>query len=409
MRRSAPLFPARVGDSRLIRLGRKQCSTGSWRNRCAGFGGGLDAAQSVRQGNSVPRHLPVLGSRRSPEPVPDDFGRVGLPPLIDGQGRRYDYLRLSITDRCDFACVYCMPQGGEQDHAVRPELLTFEEAARLVSLFAELGVRRVRFTGGEPLVRRDVVRLVELVQRQSGLKRLVMTTNGSRLAELAAPLAHAGLTGVNVSIDSLDEARFATITRGGSLRRVLAGIHAAIDAKLEVKVNIVALGGVNDDEAGRLVDWAWGLGITPRFIELMPLGEAAKLPAATFMSRADLLERLGPRVSVDAEAHFIRGQGPARYLPAADGSAREVGFITAVSGEFCGSCNRVRVTARGDLRACLASRGAVSLRDAMRTGESDRELAWRVHGALGTKLAGHFFDSPEVDEHRHVGMSLVGG
>jgi GTP 3',8-cyclase len=357
----------------------------------------------------VRRQLHVLGSRRATTGVPDDFARAGLPPLVDGQGRTYDYLRLSITDRCDFACVYCMPQGGEQDHAVRPELLTFEESARLVTLFAEMGVRRVRFTGGEPLVRRDVVHLVELVQRQSGLERLVMTTNASRLAELAAPLATAGLTGVNVSIDSLDEARFHRITRGGSLRRVLAGIHAALDAKLEVKVNIVALGGVNDDEAGRLVDWAWDLGITPRFIELMPLGEAANLPAATFISRARLLERLGARVSPASDAHAIAGQGPARYLPASDGSGREVGFITAVSSEFCASCNRVRVTARGDLRACLASRGAVSLRDALRGGASDRELAWHVHGALGTKLAGHFFDRPDVEEHRHVGMSLVGG
>ena len=351
-----------------------------------------------------------------PRGLPETFGRSGLPPLIDAQDRRYSYLRLSVTDRCDFACVYCMPPAGEDDHAVRPELLTFEEAARVVSVFAQLGVDRVRFTGGEPLVRRDLVRLVELVGR-SGIDKLVMTTNGSRLSELARPLAKAGLRGVNISLDSLDAARFAAITRGGELARVLAGVHAALDAQLEVKLNIVALGGVNDDEAGRLVDWAWDLGITPRFIELMPLGEAAGLPAERFISHEQLRLRLGSRVwqlsdGVHDESEHgaaIAGQGPARYLHARDGSARKVGFITAVSNEFCGSCNRVRVTARGDFRACLASRSAVSLRDAVRAGQSDRELAWLIHSALGSKLAGHFFDRADVDEHRHVGMSLVGG
>lgn len=371
-------------------------------------------------GSGVPRRLRVLGSDRADRAparaespavssaVPPEFALRGLPPLRDALGRQYTYLRLSITDRCDFACVYCMPPAGEDEHALRPELLSFEESARLVSVFAELGVRRVRFTGGEPLVRRDVVRLVELVARSSGLDDLVMTTNGSRLSELAEPLARAGLRGVNVSIDSLDAARFRAITRGGELARVLAGIHAARAAGLALKLNIVALGGVNDDEVERLVDWAWELGATPRFIELMPLGEAARLPEERFVPHARIVERLGARLAREP-ATSVAGQGPARYRQAADGSGNKVGFITAVSSEFCGSCNRVRVTARGDLRACLASRSAVSLRDALRAGASERELAWLIHGALGTKLAGHFFERSDVDEHRHVGMSLVGG
>jgi GTP 3',8-cyclase len=366
----------------------------------------------------VVRRLNVLGptaaSRVSApsaslDVIPDDFGRDGLPALIDAQGRHYTYLRLSVTDRCDFACVYCMPPGGEDDHALRPDLLSFEEAAQLVTVFAQLGIDRVRFTGGEPLVRRDVVRMIELVRRRSGISKLVMTSNGSRLAELAGPLAQAGLTGINISLDSLDHARFREITRGGSLARVLAGVHAALDAGLEVKLNIVALGGINDDEAGRLVDWAWSLGITPRFIELMPLGEAAKLPSESFLGQAQLRTLLGDRVADVADAHGIAGQGPARYLHARDGSSRKVGFITAVSNEFCGSCNRVRMTARGDLRACLASRSAISLRDALREGADERMLAWLIHGALGTKLSGHFFHRSDVDEHRQVGMSLVGG
>ena len=358
----------------------------------------------------MPRRLPLL-AQAAPSAPAFDAPREGdaFAPLVDRQGRRYTYLRLSVTDRCDFACLYCMPPGGEDDHALRPELLSFEEAARIVSVFAALGITRVRFTGGEPLVRRDVVRLVELVRLKTGLERLVMTTNGSRLAELARPLREAGLTGVNVSIDTLDAERFREITRGGELKRVLAGVHAALDAGLEVKVNAVALGGLNDRDAGALVDWAWELGITPRFIELMPLGEAAHLPKERFLSREQLVALLGPRLSHEHAATGVAGQGPARYLPARDGSERRVGFITAVSNEFCESCNRVRVTARGDIRACLASRSAISLRDLLREGRSDREVAWAIHRALGTKLAGHFFNDASVQEHANVGMSLIGG
>lgn len=357
--------------------------------------------------------LPSDCSSRQPERaragVPThDLEGSGAPRLTDAQGRAYTYLRLSVTDRCDFACVYCMPPGGEEDHAERPELLSFEETARLTRALAAAGIERVRFTGGEPLVRRDVVRLVELVRRESGLTQLVMTTNGSRLAGLAAPLRAAGLAGVNVSVDTLDAGRFREITRGGDLARVLAGVHAALAAGLEVKINAVVLGGVNDADAGALVDWAWELGITPRFIELMPLGEAAGLPAGHFVSQAELLSRLGTRLSREGFA-AQPGQGPARYLAAADGSGRRVGFITAVSNEFCGSCNRLRVTARGDLRACLASRRALSLRDLLRGGATDAAIAWAVRGALGGKLPGHLFADPDADEHTQVGMSLVGG
>lgn len=207
---------------------------------------------------------------------PDDFDSIPL--LRDARGRRYTYLRLSVTDRCDLACVYCMPPSGEDEHAIRRDLLTFEEAARLVSVFALAGIRRVRFTGGEPLVRKDIVRLVELVHRRTEVEQLVMTTNATRLSELARPLRDAGLFGVNVSIDTLEADRFAQLTRGGDLGRVLAGIHAAIDVGLDVKLNTVPLRGRNDDELQRIVDFAWSLGVTPRFIELMPLGEGAKLP-----------------------------------------------------------------------------------------------------------------------------------
>jgi cyclic pyranopterin phosphate synthase len=302
-----------------------------------------------------------------------------------------------------------MPPSGEDEHAIRRDLLTFEEAARLVSVFALAGIRRVRFTGGEPLVRKDIVRLVELVHRRTEVEQLVMTTNATRLSELARPLRNAGLFGVNVSIDTLDAGRFAELTRGGDLGRVLAGIHAAIDVGLEVKLNTVPLRGRNDDELQRIVDFAWSLGVTPRFIELMPLGEGAKLPADMRMNAADVVEALGAIVSRETAPQGIDGQGPARYMAAADGSGHRVGFITPISNEFCDTCNRVRVTARGDIRACLASRRAISLRNIMRAGGSDLDLAWAMVWSLSGKDRGHHFLEPEEHEHERVGMSLIGG
>lgn len=358
------------------------------------------------------RRLPVVASRMAVSvqtpAMPEEFASGGPPPLVDGHGRRYTYLRISVTDRCDLACIYCMPPGGEDEHALRPELLTFEEWARIVGVFADGGISRVRFTGGEPLVRKDVVHLVDLVHRRTGVDDLVMTTNATRLAELAQPLRGAGLTGVNVSIDSLRPDRFREITRGGDLGRVLAGIHAAVDAGLEVKLNAVLLLGVNDDEAGALVDFAWSIGATLRFIELMPIGEGAKLGRERFVSADDALALLGDRVARGPRV-AVQGRGPARYLDAADASGRRVGFITAMSDEFCEACNRVRVTARGDIRACLASRRAVSLRDLVRAGASDREIAWALHWALAGKDTGHHFLESDVDEHANVGMSLIGG
>lgn len=337
---------------------------------------------------------------------PDDFDAIPL--LRDARGRRYTYLRLSVTDRCDLACIYCMPPSGEDEHAVRRDLLTFEEAARLVSVFALAGIRRVRFTGGEPLARKDIVRLVELVHRRTEVEQLVMTTNATRLSELARPLREAGLFGVNVSIDTLDADRFRELTRGGDLGRVLAGIHAALDVGLEVKLNTVPLRGRNDDELQRIVDFAWSFGATPRFIELMPLGEGAKLPASMRMTADDVVRALGDRIGPEAPVG-VEGHGPARYRTAPDGSERRVGFITPISNEFCDTCNRVRVTAKGDIRACLASRRAISLRNIIRAGGSDLDLAWAMVWSLSGKDRGHHFLEPDAHEHERVGMSLIGG
>jgi cyclic pyranopterin phosphate synthase len=235
-----------------------------------------------------------------------------------------------------------------------------------------------------------------------------MTTNATRLSELARPLRGAGLHGVNVSLDTLDAARFSEITRGGDLGRVLAGIHAALDVGLEVKLNTVPLRGRNDDELGRIVDFAWSLGASPRFIELMPLGEGAKLPQSMRMNADDVLEVLGDRVSSEARTG-VEGQGPAQYMAASNGSDHRVGFITPISNEFCDTCNRVRVTARGDIRACLASRRAISLRNIIRAGGSDLDLAWAMVWSLSGKDRGHSFLESAEDEHESVGMSLIGG
>jgi cyclic pyranopterin phosphate synthase len=301
-----------------------------------------------------------------------------------------------------------MPPSGEEDHALRRDLLTFEETTRLVSVFASAGIQRVRFTGGEPLVRKDIVRLVELVSRGTTVEKLVMTTNATRLDELAQPLEAAGLHGVNISLDTLNANRFARITRGGDLGRVLAGIYAALDAGFEVKLNTVPLRGHNDDELDHIVDFAWSIGATPRFIELMPLGEGAKLAKSARMSPSDVTTVLGERVLHEAAAG-VEGHGPAKYLQARDGSGRRVGFITPISSDFCDTCNRVRVTASGDIRACLASRRAVSLRDIMRAGGSDLDLAWAMAWSLSGKEPGHRFLDLDVQEHEHVGMSLIGG
>lgn len=356
----------------------------------------------------MPKRLPVVESRVAvydaiPE-RPHEWGRDGLPQLVDGAGRTYRYLRLSVTDRCDLACIYCMPPSGEQEHALRNELLTFEELARVVQLLARMGIRRVRFTGGEPLVRKDFVGLVELIARTTHVRELALTTNAMRLAALAQPLHRAGLRAVNVSLDSLDPERFARLTRGGDLAQVIAGIDAALELGWNVKINIVALRGETDDEAPRIVDWAWARGITPRFIELMPLGEGALLDPSMRVTAAEIQHRLGDRIgaSVDAE----RDRGPATYL---GNPARRVGFITPLSHEFCDTCNRVRITAQGDIRACLASRRALSLRDCMRAGGDDAELAWLLWTAVRGKAPGHAFLDPRETEHTQVGMSLIGG
>ena len=314
--------------------------------------------------------------------------------LIDPFGRRIDYLRLSVIDACNYACVYCVPECG-----IAPSLaearLSAAELVRIAGVFAALGVGRIRLTGGEPLVRRDLVGIARAISTLDGVHDLSLSTNGHRLDRQAAALHAAGVRRVNVSLDSLDAARFAAITRGGRLDAVLAGIDAALAAGMSpIKINMVVMAGENDAEIEAMLDFALGRGLELRFIETMPVGAAGDSVRTRRIDAATLLERVrawGGSDVLPQAAHC--GGGPARMFRFPDGRG-SVGVISAVSQHFCASCNRVRVTAEGELLLCLGHEGAVSLRDPLRAGASDAELAAIIRTAITRKPWGHDFNNP---------------
>lgn len=314
-----------------------------------------------------------------------------LPPLVDAHARRVTYLRVSLTDRCNYRCTYCMPPEGV-DLVPRQDVLAFEEIARIVRVFAGLGVRRVRLTGGEPTIRKGLPELVSRLTAIEGIESVVMTTNGHRLPELAKPLARAGLAEVNVSVDTLRADKFAAITRRGDLDRVLAGIDAARAAGMRVKLNTVALRGFNDDEIADLCAYGWRVGAVPRFIEHMPMSDGRlyapgrELSAAAI--RAAVAGRFGP-----VERVIDRGDatGPARYWAPGGDRARRFGIISAMTEHFCDTCNRVRLSAVGELHTCLAYDDAVNLRAILRGGGGDDALRDAIRAALAGKRAGHDF------------------
>ncbi len=334
-------------------------------------------------------HLPVISGLPISASPGDD-------PLLDPFARRIRYLRISVTDRCNYRCAYCMPEelGDQLVFEPRAAVLTFEEITRLVRVFAGLGVRKIRLTGGEPTVRKGIVDLVRQVANVGGIEQVVMTSNGHLLDQLAAPLAEAGLSSVNVSLDSLDPARFAKLTSRGDLARVVAGIEAARAAGLAVKLNTVALAGEggNADEVAALCSFAWSRGAVPRFIEHMPMSsgvlydQRAELSAARI--RALVEAELGPLVP---RQDSRRDAGPARYWALAANPARELGIISAMTEHFCADCNRLRLTATGALHACLGHDDAVSLRDVMRRGGSDEEVVAAIATSVTGKRAGHEF------------------
>ena len=335
--------------------------------------------------------------------------------FADSYGREITYLRVSITDRCNFRCEYCMPAEG-LSHLPRPELLSYEELEQVIRVFAEHGVRKVRLTGGEPLVRADVPGLVSRIAAIDGIEGVAMTTNAFLLGRHAKDLKTAGLDELNISLDSLKRERFEKITRGSHYDRVLEGIDAARAAGFEkIKLNAVVIRGFNDDELVDLVRYAANHGAIMRFIEFMPIGHNTIWgPHATFPA-IEIRERLAAKWDVKLEKGRY-GAGPARYWRVrGEGLPEEgtpVGFISAVTECFCADCNRVRITPQGGMRACLADEREVNLRDALRDGR-ERELQIEelkrlvALGLLGKKEA-HSFDM-EGDAVTLTTMNAIGG
>ena len=330
-------------------------------------------------------------------------------PLIDPFARPITYLRVSVTDRCDFRCVYCMSE--HMTFLPKRDLLSLEELDRLCSAFVGLGVRRLRLTGGEPLVRRNLMSLIRSLGRhlESGaLDELTLTTNGSQLGAHAADLYAAGVRRVNVSLDTLDAAKFRQVTRWGDLDQVLGGIDAARRAGLKVKINTVALRDVNEHEIAGIAEWAHGRGMDLSLIETMPLGEIDGDRTDQYLPLGLVRSRLAQRWTL-TDIPYKTG-GPARYVSVAETGGR-IGFITPLTHNFCESCNRVRVTCTGTLYMCLGQDDAADLRAPLRASESDGPLTDAIRDAILRKPKGHDFvidrtgAKPAVARH----MSTTGG
>ena len=337
-------------------------------------------------------------------PTPLDLPKA----LVDGFGRTVTYLRVSVTDRCDLRCVYCMSE--HMTFLPKAEVLTLEELDRIASAFVGLGVRKLRLTGGEPLVRKGVMGLFEGLGRhlRSGaLKELTLTTNGTQLAQYAEPLADVGVKRINVSLDTLKPDLFRALTRGGDVARVIAGIDAAQAAGLKVKINAVALKDDNAAELPELIRWAHGRGCDMTLIETMPMGEVEADRTDQYLSLTVLRRQLESFWTLN-DLPLSTG-GPARYVQVAE-TGGQLGFITPLSHNFCDTCNRVRLTCTGTLHTCLGRDDASDLRAVIRSGASDAELAGAILKAVNAKPEGHDFRieraaRPAVARH----MSTTGG
>jgi len=333
-----------------------------------------------------------------------------MAPMIDPFGRSISYLRVSVTDRCDFRCVYCMAEN--MTFLPKAEILSLEELDRLCSAFVHKGVKKLRLTGGEPLVRRNIMQLFRALSRhlESGaLEELTVTTNGSQLGRFAGELAACGVKRINVSIDTLDPNKFAAITRWGRFDQVMAGLEAAKAAGLAVKINAVALKGVNDDEIHKMVAWCGDEGYDLTFIEVMPMGDiGGETRVDQYLPLSLLRAQLAERWTLD-EIDYRTG-GPARYMRCAETGGR-IGFITPMTHNFCESCNRVRLTCTGTLYMCLGQEDAADLRQPLRLSDDDSLLEAAIDEAISRKPKGHDFiidrrrKRPAVGRH----MSVTGG
>jgi len=341
-------------------------------------------------------------------PYDDSIVRERKAPLIDGFGRAVSYLRVSVTDRCDLRCVYCMAE--HMTFLPKAEVLTLEEIDRIASAFVGLGTRKIRLTGGEPLVRKGFLTLVERLARHlktGALDELTLTTNGTRLATFAGDLARLGIKRINVSLDTLKPELFKTLTRGGDLAQVQAGIEAAQAAGLKVKINTVALAHDNAAEIPALIQWAHGRGMDLTLIETMPLGEVEADRTDQFLSLEAVRRELAGYWTL-RDLPLNTG-GPARYVEVAETGGR-LGLITPLSHNFCEACNRVRLTCTGTLHTCLGREDAADLRAVVRADADDEALVTAIRAAVDAKPKGHDFHiergaAPAVARH----MSTTGG
>src|SRR5437868_3173486 len=340
---------------------------------------------------------------------PDRFSSAAAAPLVDRFGRSITYLRVSVTDRCDFRCVYCMSE--HMTFLPKKDVLSLEELDRLCSAFVARGVRKLRLTGGEPLVRKDIMVLVERLSRHlraGTLNELTLTTNGSQLEKYAEGLAAAGVKRINVSVDTLDPDRFHAVTRWGHLDKVLAGIDAAQRAGLKIKINTVALRGDNEDEIPKLLEWAHGRSMDLTLIETMPLGDIDGDRTDQYLPLSLVRARLATRYTL-TDLPLNTG-GPARYGKVEETGGR-LGFITPLTHNFCESCNRVRVTCTGTLYMCLGQEDAADLRTPLRASEGNELLDLAIEEAISRKPKGHDFiidrrhQRPALARH----MSVTGG
>jgi cyclic pyranopterin phosphate synthase len=359
---------------------------------------------------SLPARSLYIGSMADAIGTPVlDRGAPSRPPLIDPFARAISYLRVSVTDRCDFRCVYCMSEN--MAFLPKADLLSLEELDRVCSAFVARGVRKLRLTGGEPLVRRGIMTLFSSLSRHldsGALDELTLTTNGSQLARYATELKAWGVKRVNVSIDTLDPDKFRAITRWGDLGKVLAGVDAAQAAGLAIKINAVALKGVNDDEIPALMQWAHGRGMDLTLIEVMPLGDVGEGRLDQYQPLSLVRARLSEQFTLtDIDD---RTGGPARYVRVAETGGR-LGFITPLTHNFCESCNRVRLTCTGTLYMCLGQEDAADLRTPLRASEADDLLHAAIDEAVRRKPKGHDFvidrrhNRPALPRH----MSVTGG
>jgi cyclic pyranopterin phosphate synthase len=343
-------------------------------------------------------------NRLSLSPMPPRLGR-----MTDPFGRTISYLRVSVTDRCDLRCFYCMSE--DMTFLPKADLLTLEELDRLCSTFIAKGVRKLRLTGGEPLVRRNVMSLVRSLSRHldsGALRELTMTTNGTQLARFAGELRDCGMRRINVSLDTLNPAKFRAITRWGDHDKVLAGVEAARSAGLAVKINAVALKNMNEDEIPSLMEWAHGKGMALTLIEVMPMGDVGEGRIDQYVPLSLVRARLAQQYTLtDVDDN---SGGPARYVRVSE-TGGTLGFITPMTHNFCEACNRVRITCTGTLHTCLGHEDASDLRKPLRASPDDELLSATIDRAIGLKPKGHDFiidrrhNRPSVSRH----MSVTGG